>query len=91
MIINLKGTETQVSATGNGNNFSLSTCIKVTITATETRNFTLRSTDENGDVLIGDTSLTGPGTYFIEKRPTDLIVVDVNTNVYGTPVGFTIA
>lgn len=88
MILNLKGAEANLPETGNGNNFSLSTCIKVNVTADVV--ITVRTAD---DVFVGNTTLVAPAsggtTYFIEKAYTDKIVA--SGTVKGTPVGFTIA
>ncbi len=89
MIINLKGNEVALSGSGNGNNFSTASCIKVNVTSNAV--IELRSVDsEGGHTLIGNTTLLATNTYFIEKDHTDLIKLVSGTAV-GTPVGFTIS
>lgn len=91
MILNVKGAETNLPTTANGDNFSLSTCVKINVTSgTGDIVITLNTED---DVFIGNTTLIAPGTggtsYFVEKSHTDKILA--SGAVKGTPVGFTIS
>ena len=91
MILNIKGSEANLPTTANGDNFSLSTCIKINVTSgTGDIVITLNTED---DILIGNTTLIAPAaggtSYFVEKSHTDKIVA--SGTVKGTPVGFTIS
>jgi hypothetical protein len=92
MILNIKGAEANLSTTANGDNFSLSSCVKINVTAaTGDVVITLNTED---DTLIGSTTLVAPSaggtSYFVEKSHTDKIVSDT-ASVKATPVGFTIS
>ena len=85
MILNLKGTEGALSAATYGNNFFMSTCIKLNVTA----NAVIAVYDSNNNA-IGQTTLLATDMYFIEKAPTDQIKL-VSGTALATPVGFTVS